>query len=321
MPTPYVDSEGTISLPKRRSANTMTAMTDTFADLGEITLCYETFGDAADLTLLLVMGLGAQMIAWDTELCEQLAARGFRVVRYDNRDAGLSTFMPEPVDVFAVMAQVANGEDPAVPYKIPDMARDAVGLLDHLGVAQAHVVGASLGGMIAQSIAIEHPARVASLTSVMSTTGDPDVGMPSSEAIAALLEPPPSTPEQLAERRVACGYIWGSVGLFDDDELRAEAIASWNRQSNPDGVVRQLAAILTSGSRADGLRALEVPTLVVHGTIDNLVAPSGGERTAELVPDAKLLMIEGMGHDLPRPLWGQFVDAVAAHAAQHPPRA
>jgi pimeloyl-ACP methyl ester carboxylesterase len=261
------------------------------------------------------------MIAWDTELCEQLAARGFRVVRFDNRDAGLSTFLSEPVDVFEVMRQVASGEQSTVPYLIADMANDAVGLLDHLGVAQAHVVGASLGGMIAQAIAIGHPDRVASLTSVMSTTGDPDVGMPSSEAIAALLEPPPTTREQLAERRVACGYIWGSVGLFDDDELRAEAAASWDRQHDPDGVVRQLAAILASGSRSDGLRVLDVPTLVIHGTIDNLVAPSGGERTAEVVPDAKLLMIEGMGHDLPRPLWAQFVDAVTAHAQQHPPRA
>jgi pimeloyl-ACP methyl ester carboxylesterase len=296
-------------------------MTDAFADLGDITLCYETFGDDADPTLLLVMGLGAQMIAWDTALCEQLAARGFRVVRFDNRDAGLSTFLPEPVDVLTVMGQVANGEEPDVPYLIPDMARDAVGLLDHLGVGQAHVVGASLGGMIAQSAAIEHPERVASLTSVMSTTGDPDVGMPSSEAIGALLEPPPTSSDELAERRVKCAHIWGSVGLFDEDELRAEAVVHWDRQHDADGVVRQLAAILASGSRAEGLRQLDVPTLVIHGTIDNLVAPSGGERTAELVPDAKLLMIEGMGHDLPQPLWDQFVDAVTAHAKQHPPTA
>jgi pimeloyl-ACP methyl ester carboxylesterase len=296
-------------------------MTHAFADLGEITLCYETFGDAADPTLLLVMGLGAQMIAWDTELCEQLAARGFRVVRYDNRDAGLSTFLPPPVDALEVMRRVAGGEDPEAPYVISDMATDAVGLLDHLGVDRAHVVGASLGGMIAQAVAIEHPERVLTLTSVMSTTGDPDVGMPSPEAIGALLEPPPTSREQLADRRVKSAHIWGSVGLFDEAQLRAEAAAHWDRSHDPDGVVRQLAAILASGSRAEGLRRLDVPTLVIHGTIDNLVAPSGGERTAELVPDAKLLMIEGMGHDLPRPLWDQFVDAVAAHAGQHPPTA
>jgi pimeloyl-ACP methyl ester carboxylesterase len=296
----------------------MTAMTDAFADLGEITLCYETFGDAADPTLLLVMGLGAQMIAWDTELCEQIAARGFRVVRFDNRDAGLSTFLPEPVDVFQIMQALGGGELPAVPYLLVDMARDAVGLLDHLGVAKAHVVGASLGGMIAQTIAIEHPERVASLTSVMSTTGDPDVGMPSAEAIAALLEPPPTTLEGLADRRVSSAYIWGSVGLFDEDELRAEAATSWARQNDPFGVARQLAAILASGSRSDALRTLDISTLVIHGTIDNLVAPSGGERTAEVVPDAKLLMMDGMGHDLPRALWPQFVDAVATHAALHP---
>jgi pimeloyl-ACP methyl ester carboxylesterase len=296
-------------------------MTAAFAELGDITLCYETFGDDADPTMLLIMGLGAQMIAWDTELCEMLAARGFRVVRYDNRDTGLSTFLPEPVEVFEVIRQMGNGEPPSVPYLIADMADDAIGLLDHLGVAQAHVVGASLGGMIAQAVAIAHPGRVASLTSVMSTTGDPEVGMPSAEAIQALLEPPPANAEQLGERRVRCAHIWGSKGLFDEDELRREAREHWERQSDPDGVTRQFAAILASGSRSDDLRRLDLPTLVVHGTIDNLVAPSGGERTAEVVPDAKLLMIEGMGHDLPRPLWGRFVDAVVAHAEQHPPRA
>jgi pimeloyl-ACP methyl ester carboxylesterase len=295
----------------------MTAMTDAFADLGEIRLCYETFGEAADPALLLVMGLGAQMIAWDTELCEQIAARGFHVIRFDNRDAGLSTFLPEQVDVFQIMQAVGGGEPAAVPYLLADMARDAVGLLDHLGIDRAHVVGASLGGMIAQTIAIEHPERVVSLTSVMSTTGDPDVGMPSAEAIAALLEPPPTTFEQLADRRVANAYIWGSVGLFDDDELRREAATSWARQNDPYGVARQLAAILASGSRSEALGRLTAPTLVIHGTIDNLVAPSGGERTAEVVPGAELLLIDGMGHDLPRALWPQFVDAVTTHAGRH----
>jgi pimeloyl-ACP methyl ester carboxylesterase len=198
------------------------------------------------------------------------------------------------------------------------MAEDAVGLLDHLGVAKAHVVGASLGGMIAQAVAIRHPERVATLTSVMSTTGDPEVGMPSAEAIGTLLEPPPSGPDELADRRVRSAHIWGSIGLFDEDELRREARTHWERQSDPTGVTRQFAAILASGSRTEDLRKLDIPTLVVHGTVDNLVAPSGGERTAEVIPDAKLLMIEGMGHDLPRPLWDQFVDAVAAHAQQHP---
>jgi pimeloyl-ACP methyl ester carboxylesterase len=296
----------------------MTAMTAAFADLGAITLCYETFGNADDPTLLLVMGLGAQMIAWDDELCEMLAGRGFHVVRFDNRDAGQSTFVPQPVEVFEIVRQMGAGEPPGVPYFIADMADDAVGLLDHLGVARAHVVGASLGGMIAQSLAIRYPERVATLTSVMSTTGDPDVGMPSAEAIAALLEPPPTSPEELGDRRVRSAHIWGSVGLFDEDELRRDARTHWERQNDPKGVTRQFAAILASGSRTDDLRRLDIPTLVIHGTIDNLVAPSGGERTAEVVPDAKLLMFEGMGHDLPRPFWGRFVDAVVAHAEQHP---
>ena len=295
--------------------------TDTYADVsGGITLCYDTFGDPSNPTLLLVMGLGAQMISWESAFCEQLAGHGFHVVRFDNRDAGLSTYMSEPVDVFQTIQQIGAGETPTVPYLLADMARDTIGLLDHLDIDRAHVVGASLGGMIAQTVAIEHPERVASLTSIMSTTGDPDVGQPTPEALGVLLTPPPQTREQMQDRRVASAHAFGSTGLWDEPTVRARAAEAWDRKHDATGVARQLVAILASGSRTEKLRHLDIPTLVIHGTIDNLVGPSGGERTAEVVPDAKLMLVEGMGHDLPPVLWPRIVDAITSHAAQHSPR-
>jgi pimeloyl-ACP methyl ester carboxylesterase len=296
-------------------------MAHAFADVDRgITLCYETFGDPRDPTLLLIMGLGGQMIEWRTELCEELAGRGFHVVRFDNRDAGLSTFVPETVDVFAVFEAVADGDDPHVPYRLSDMARDTVGLLDHLGVDRAHVVGMSLGGMIAQMVAIEHADRVASLTVLMSTTGDPDVGMPAPESLEAMVEPPPATLDAAEERRIRHAGLWGSPGLWDPDDLRQITRRLWDRRNDPHGSARQLAAILASGSRSEQLRRLDIPTLVIHGTEDRLVAPSGGQRLAEVIPGAELLVIEGMGHDLARPLWPRLVEAIAGHAAAAAPR-
>jgi pimeloyl-ACP methyl ester carboxylesterase len=293
-------------------------MAHAFADVDRgITLCYETFGDPQDPTLLLIIGLGGQMIEWRTEMCEQMAARGFHVVRFDNRDAGLSTFMPEPVDVFQVFGAISNGERPEVPYLLSDMARDVAGLLDHLGIERAHVVGWSLGGMIAQMVAIEHRSRVATLSILMSTTGDPDVGMPSPEALSALLEPPPRNREEAADRRVKHAGIWGSPGLWDEADLRALSGELWDRHHDPYGGARQLAAILASGSRREGLSRLDVPTLAIHGTADKLVDPSGSQRLAELVPGARLVMIEGMGHDLVRPLWPRLVELITGHAREH----
>lgn len=289
-------------------------MAERFADVGDLTLCYETFGDPGDPTLLLIMGLGGQMIEWHDELCAELAGHGFHVVRFDNRDAGLSTFFDAEVDIFDVAARAMQGEPVEVPYLLADMADDAAGLLDHIGVVQAHVVGVSLGGMIAQTLAIRHPDQVASLTSIMSTTGDPDVGQPHPEAMQILASPPPQSREQAQDRRVAAHHVWGSPGLTSEDELRAAAGRSWDRRHDPHGVIRQLAAILASGSRSDALRHLTVPTLVIHGTADKLIDPSGGDRTAEVVPDAKLVVIEGMGHDLPQPLWPQLVDEIVSHA-------
>ena len=261
-----------------------------------IELCYDTFGDAADPTMLLVMGLGSQMIHWNDDLCDEIVGRGFHVVRFDNRDTGESTWLDGlPATVKGALA----GGAVDVPYLLADMADDAVGLLDHLGVDRAHVFGVSMGGMIAQTIAIRHPARVASLASIMSTTGDPDVGTPTPEAMAArhgraarharrrTRTPPSTTPR--------CGAV---PGCSTSPGSRETAGRAWDRGVNPAGTARQLVAIMSSGSRSVDLAALDVPTVVVHGTADTLVQPTGGERTAEVIPDAKFVVIEGMGHDL-----------------------
>jgi pimeloyl-ACP methyl ester carboxylesterase len=281
-----------------------------------IEICYDTFGDPADPTILLVMGLGSQMIHWPDDFCGALAARGHRVVRFDNRDTGESTRFDGGASP-SVRAAIGGG-DVEVPYLLSDMADDAVGLLDHLAVDRAHVFGVSMGGMIAQTIAIRHPDRVASLTSVMSTTGDPDVGSPTAEAMAALMAPPATTRDDYVDVVVHHSHVWGSPGLFDEDRLRDTAGRAWDRGYDPAGTARQLVAILSSGSRSADLAQLAVPTLVIHGTADTLVQPSGGERTAEVIPDAKLLVVEGMGHDLAPPLWPRLIDAVTAHAAEHP---
>ncbi|HEU0171093.1 MAG TPA: alpha/beta fold hydrolase [Acidimicrobiales bacterium] len=280
-----------------------------------IELCYETFGESDDPTMLLVMGLGSQMIHWPDDFCAALAGRGYQVVRFDNRDMGESTWF-DGGDTPGVRAAIGGG-DVAVPYVLADMADDAVGLLDHLGVDRAHVCGVSMGGMIAQTIAIRHPRRVASLTSVMSTTGDPDVGTPTSEAMSALMAPPAATREAYQDAVVHHAHVWGSPGLFDAERLRETAGRAWDRGYHPEGTARQLVAVVSSGSRSADLAGISVPTLVIHGTADTLVQPSGGERTAEVIPDAKLLVVEGMGHDLPPALWPQMIDAVAGHAAEH----
>jgi pimeloyl-ACP methyl ester carboxylesterase len=280
-----------------------------------IEIYHETIGDPTDPTVLLIMGLGTQMIGWDIEFCRSLADRGFHVVRYDNRDVGLSTHFDEPVDLMGLLGSFAGGDPVDVPYLLTDMAADAAGLLDHLDVEQAHVAGVSMGGMIAQTLAIEHADRVLTLASIMSTTGDPDVGAPTAEAMQAIMAPPATTREEAADTFVMHAHTWGSPAYIDEDRLRAISRAAYDRAHDPEGGARQLAAVLSSGSRSEALRNLAIPTLVIHGTEDKLVQPSGGERTAEVIPDAKLVMIEGMGHDLPPQLWPQVIDAIAAHAA------
>jgi pimeloyl-ACP methyl ester carboxylesterase len=279
-----------------------------------IELEYDTFGSPDDPTLLLIMGFSAQMTAWDEKFCQLFADAGLFVVRFDNRDCGLSTKLDgQTVDVGAViLAALADQPVPPVPYTLSDMAADAVGLLDHLGVERAHVMGASMGGMIAQHVAIEHPSRVRSLVSIMSMPGEPEVGQPTPEAGAALLEPPPTNREDYIESAPKW-MIWQSKKYADLDEVKADAARSFDRSFYPEGSPRQLAAIYASGRRTEGLQGLDVPTLVIHGRDDTLIAPSGGFRTAELVPGAHLLFVADMGHDMPQPLWPLFVDSIVSH--------
>ncbi len=281
--------------------------------VGEIDLAYETFGDPADPAILLVMGLATQMLGWPDALCTGLAERGHSVIRFDNRDIGLSTHLSDepPGDLGALML----GDTSSASYRLSDMAADAVGLLDALGIESAHVVGASMGGMIAQTMAIEHPSRVRTLVSIMSTTGDPAVGAPTQAAMGALLSPPPSSRDGAMDGTVAVYRVIGSPAYpFDEAEVRERAGVAFDRGFDPAGVSRQLAAIIASGDRTPKLRGLRVPTLVVHGAADVLVGPSGGEATAAAIPGAEHVVIEGMGHDLPAPLVPELVDRIARHA-------
>jgi pimeloyl-ACP methyl ester carboxylesterase len=282
-----------------------------------IDICYEIFGDANAEPLLLIMGLGAQMIHWDDEFCRQLAARGFRVVRFDNRDIGKSSHLSggkrlSPLELLKLRFLKIPV---AAPYKLIDMARDTIGLMDTLGIKSAHVVGASMGGMIAQEIAITFPERVRSLTSIMSTTGNPKVPGPTREAAAVLMAPPPATKEEYFARFAQTWKVLRNGSFSEDEALDpARARRTYERGLNPPGVGRQLRAILASGSRKERLRSVKAPTLVIHGTVDPLVNPEGGKDTAASIPGAKLVMIEGMGHALPIPMWPQIIDAIDKHA-------
>lgn len=277
---------------------------------------YDTFGSPDDPALLLIMGFTAQLTAWDEAFCRILAGGGRFVIRFDNRDCGLSTKLDGQVaDVPAVMAAAfADQPAPAVPYTLSDMAADAIGLLDHLGIERAHIMGASMGGMIAQTIAIEHPQRTRSLVSIMSTPGDPDVSTPTPEAGAALLAPPPTERDAYIETSVR-SLVWHSKRYGDADEVRAQAALDFDRSFYPEGSARQLAAIYASGSRAALLPAVRTPTLVIHGRDDTLFPVAAAERTASLVDGSHLLVLADMGHDLPEPLWPLTVNAIAAHAA------
>jgi pimeloyl-ACP methyl ester carboxylesterase len=279
-----------------------------------IELEYDTFGSASDPTLVLVMGFTAQMTAWDTGFCELLATFGRHVVRFDNRDCGLSTkFDGQPVDPMAVLAALLSGATlPDVPYTLSHMAADVVGLLDHLGVERAHVAGASMGGMIVQTLAIEHPQRLLSVTSIMSTVGDVEYGKPTPEAIGVLLAPPPTSRDAAIER-AANFAVWSSRKYFDTERAQRLMGAAFDRSFYPEGATRQLAAIYASGDRSDALRDVTVPMLVIHGLDDTLISPSGGRRTAELVPGAHLFEVADMGHDLPEPLWPMLAAAIIGH--------
>jgi pimeloyl-ACP methyl ester carboxylesterase len=282
-----------------------------------IEIYYETFGSPDDVPLLLVMGLTAQCIAWDENFCKLLAAEGHYVIRFDNRDCGLSTkFDGVEVDVQAAMMVRFGGPVPNVPYKLSAFSDDAFGLLDHLGIRQAHIVGASMGGMIVQTMAIEHPERVLSMTSIMSTTGEGAFFESSPEAIARMLTPPPTTRDEYIESATLTAHTFSPHRLKDDAAARRYAGMHFDRMFYPEGGTRQFAAVEASGDRADGLRALTVPTLVLHGRVDQLILLKGGERTAELVPGATLIVFNDMGHDLPWQLWPQMVSAISTHVSQ-----
>lgn len=288
-----------------------------FARSGNVELCYEAIGDEDGVPLLLIMGLGAQLVSWPDEFCMALCDRGFRVVRYDNRDVGLSTkFDDEAVDLLAAMTAGLSGKPVSAPYLLHDMARDAAAVLDAVGWRDAHIVGASMGGMIAQAFAVAFPERTRSLTSIMSTTGDPDVGQPHPEVLSVLTAAPPDDRAAVIEQGVVSSRLIGSPGLVDEDQIRARTARAYDRCYYPVGVGRQLVAILASPSRSDGLSGFTKPALVVHGEVDPLVDPSGGRRTVEVLPDAELLMMPGMGHDLPESLWPQLVEAITAVASR-----
>jgi pimeloyl-ACP methyl ester carboxylesterase len=294
-------------------------------DVGRgITLCYETFGDRGNPTALLIMGLGTQMLAWHEDFCQALVERGLHVVRFDNRDIGRSTHLTgRPPSVPELLMRSRR----AARYTLADMADDAAGLLRELDLAPAHVIGASMGGMIAQTLAIRHPDSVRSLVSIMSNTGSRRGGQPSLRVYPIFLARPPRGRDEFIAHMERLFRTIGSRGLpRDEEDLRAIAIASYERDHDPAGPGRQLAAIVASGDRTAQLRTITAPTLVIHGSADPLVAPSGGRATARAIPGAELMMVEGMGHDLPRAAWPRLIDAIATHALRadvsangHPP--
>ena len=289
-----------------------------FAKANGQTLCYQTFGDGRAPTILLIMGLGAQMVLWDEEFCTSIARRGYRVVRFDNRDIGRSskTDVPVKVDFADLIMKQMRGEKILSPYTLRDMAADATGLLDHLGVTRAHIVGASMGGMITQELAIHFPDRMLSMTSIMSSTGNPALPPPTPEAAAVLMAPPPVTREDYI---VAFARTWRVLraGSFPADETRdpARAAVTWERGLNPMGVARQMLAIFASGDRRAKLAAVKMPALVIHGDVDPLVRLEAGQDTAKTIPGARLVVVKGMGHAIPTPLAPQVVEAIAQHAA------
>ena len=288
-------------------------MTEEFCDVGRgVTLCYETFGDPADPPILLIMGLATQMIAWHEDFCAELAERGFYVVRFDNRDIGRSThfdFSPPSIP------QMLLRRLPPEQYSLSDMAEDCAVLIRELGIAPVHVVGASMGGMIAQMLAAEHSDLVRSLTSIMATTGNRWRGQPTFSVYSYLLKPPPADREGYIQRSAEVFGLVGSPGFERDEQyVRERAAKSYDRGYDVRAGARQLGAIVASGDRTKSLKGIAAPTLVIHGTDDKMVRPSGGRATARAIPGARLMMVDGMGHDLPRGVWTRIIDAISEHA-------
>lgn len=292
-----------------------TASGEQFARVGELKLCYETFGADSAPPLLLVMGLASQMLLWDERFCEALAARGFRVIRFDNRDVGRSTILRDaPVPS---RWQLALRHPAGAAYQLEAMADDAVGLLDYLGIDRAHVVGISMGGMIAQLIAIRHPDRVLSLVSMMSTTGSRRVGRPEPRVALRMLRPAARTRDAYIEDHVQTYRLIGSSAYdFEEEHKRSRAARMFDRGIHPAGSARQMAAVVTAEDRTAQLRDIGVPAAVIHGDRDPLVDVSGGRATAAAIPDAELVILPGMGHDMPRELWPQIIDVIARTAGR-----
>lgn len=284
-----------------------------------IDIYHESFGDPADPTLLLVNGLGAQAIGYEPEYCQALAGLGLRVIRYDNRDVGLSTHIDaDGGDLMEAFGTALAGGEVQAPYTLSDMAADGMCLLTELGIETAHVAGSSMGGMIVQTMAIEHPERVLSMTSVMSTTGEVDYGMPDPDCLAGLasIMAPADTRTERIESGVELQRLIGTPTEWDERRTTERVAEQVDRAYDPDGTSRQMLAVLASGPRSEGLAGLDLPTMVLHGDADRLVNISGGERTAELVPEAEFRVMPGMGHDLPPSYWGRAVDAIGANIAR-----
>jgi pimeloyl-ACP methyl ester carboxylesterase len=283
-----------------------------------IDIAYEVMGDAAAPPMLLIMGLGGQMVLWEDDFCRMLVERGHRIIRFDNRDVGKSTHFREAglPDMAALMTAAFTGQPVSAPYTLSDMARDCAGLLDALAIERADIVGASMGGMIAQTLAIEHPRRVRTLTSIMSSTGNPALPPPNPEAIAFLLSPIPADRAGAIEHGVNMFRTIGSPSFpFEEARIRRLAGLQYERGIDPAGVLRQLAAIVASGNRTEKLGSVTAPTLVIHGKADPLVPFEAGAETAAAIPGARLEGVEGMGHDLPMSLWPRLVDWISSHAS------
>lgn len=282
-----------------------------------IELEYDTFGDRTQPPLVLIMGLGAQMILWEEPFCAELAASGFWVVRFDNRDVGLSTQLDAlgVPNVFEAMHAAQAGKPVPAPYTLTEMAGDTVALMSALGIERAHVVGASMGGMIAQTVAIRHPGRVRSLTSIMSTTGDPTLPQATGDALRLLLTPAPLDRAGNVAHMLEAWKVIGSPGYpFDEPGMRAIFERAFDRGHHPGGVARQLTAIMASGDRTSALRSVRAPTLVIHGEADPLIPVAAAHATANAVPGATLLALPGMGHDFPRGTWAPIITAIGALA-------
>lgn len=283
------------------------------AQANGIEIDYETFGNSTDTPLLLVMGLGAQMIFWEDEFCSSLARKGHFVIRFDNRDCGMSSWLEElgTPDVGQAYRDLLAGKTIKPPYTLDDMANDCICLLDTLGYDRAHFVGASMGGMIVQTIAYRYRPRVLSVTSIMSSTGNPQLPQGEPRALAAIFQTPVDTREEYVDAAVETSKIIGSPGFsWDEDRIRKRSMLSWDRGHTPQGVARQLTAILAHGDRRSSLALVDVPFLVIHGLEDPLIPVEAGKDTAANVSGSKLVLIEGLGHDLPIDAWPQIIDPI-----------